>query len=55
MEMYPLIPCELIADPKGSTDHTLGTTGTEATQSLVRNILIIRSKTKKNNKAEEEQ
>jgi len=31
-EMYPLIPWELIEDPKRSADHILGTTGTAATQ-----------------------
>jgi len=25
-EKYPRIPCELVADPLGSADHTLGTT-----------------------------
>jgi len=25
--MYPQIRCELVADPKGSAEHTLGTTG----------------------------
>ena len=45
-EMYPLIPWELIADPLGSADYTLGTTGTEATQIKLRNILIIHSNVK---------
>jgi len=26
-EMYPWIPWELVADPLGSSEHTLGTTG----------------------------
>ena len=26
MEMYPRIPWELVADTKGSAEHTLGTT-----------------------------
>jgi len=25
--MYPRIPCELVANPKGSTQHTLRTAG----------------------------
>ena len=28
-EMYPWIPCKLVADPVGSVEHTLGTTDIE--------------------------
>jgi hypothetical protein len=28
-EMYPWIPREMVADPLGSAEHTLGTTGLE--------------------------
>jgi hypothetical protein len=30
--MYPWIPWELVADPKGSAEHTSGTTALEKTQ-----------------------
>jgi len=28
-QMYPWIPWEMVADPLGSADHTLGTTGAD--------------------------